>query len=183
MHELFEKIQEVPKDEFIAVLEQNEREAERFKTRDDTAWKIIDFHRQNSYQTYKLIKLRREGFDRLVMPHHTHDADGFPSIGGDGADFWEVVEKYLVEKARPLQQGQECWGKVHELVRLKTWEANPTFVSNDPDFAVKSHYKRRPGEYLYAGGFHRLVAYGVWMKETNQYPPLTLYYCEVPADY
>ena len=178
MQKLYEPIPEpVFKAEFIALLEQNEREAEHYKKRDDTAWKIIELHRQNNRQTYQLIYLHKAGFDRLVMPYHTHDTDGFPSIGTDGADFWEVVEKFLIEKIRPLQDGQTCWNKVRTLVERKTWETSPSFVSNNPYFAVKDHYKRRDGEWFYGGGFHRLAAYGVWMKETNQYPPQKHYYC------
>ena len=58
MQELYQPIPEtVSNAEFITLLERNEREAERFKDKDDTAWKIIEWHRQNNGQTYQLIYL------------------------------------------------------------------------------------------------------------------------------
>ena len=174
----FDYIRDVSKDEFIAVLEQNEHEAEQFKDRDETAWRIIEHHKRSDGQLYTLINLHEDGLDNLILPHHHHA--GFPSVGKNGDYFWNVVERYRAIVNRPAQDNQECVDKIRKLINTEVWMTSMTFVSNDPDFAVKGHYDRREGEYLYGTGFHRLVAFGVWMKMNDQYPPLEMFYCKVP---
>src|SRR5690349_6887553 len=111
MNELYETLPDiVSKDEFIAILERNEHEAEGFKEKDPTAWNIIEFHRKNHRQTYKLINLRVEGFNRLVVPYHIHD--NFCFAPSDGGNFWQVIEIYVNALNNPSMKDHVCVDKV-----------------------------------------------------------------------
>ena len=172
----------VSKDDFIAVLEENERDAETFKCPDKTAGEIIKHHEHDAGQTYKLIRLHVEHLDNLILPGHKHVADGPLWVSMTGQPFWDIIEKYLPKNA---PANSKCVSKVRDLIARRAWETRKTFVSNDPAFAVnEGHYTdyHASGEWLFGTGYHRLAAYGLWMKECGQDTPLEVYYCEAPKD-
>jgi hypothetical protein len=58
-------------------------------------------------------------------------------------------------------------------------KADFLFVCNDKEMAHPNHYDNTHGEHkIYMGnGFHRFVAYGLWISQ-NGFQPLELYYVE-----
>jgi len=174
-----DKLREVSKDEFINNLLENEVDARTRKGEDPVADNIIKWHEEHDNQSYWFVQLSRQDFEYVVIPHHTHDSNGFPSVGVEGEPLWHVVGKYTNGIERPDVPGQHCAAKVRGMINGKVWISRISFVANHPDYAVRGHYKDSGRSFFYGGGYHRLVACGVWMKEADEYPPLELYFCEV----
>jgi hypothetical protein len=131
--------------------------------------------------------LNKNGIDNLILPHHATESlpDRQVKVGGD--TFHKVISNYH-EDYIPNSKFPICVKKIQEQQSHFFGENDPVlkadflFVSNDREFAHPNHYDNSHGEnkIFMGNGFHRLVAYGLWVRQ-NGFRPLEVYYIENPT--
>ncbi len=172
-------LKEISRDEFLAARLSQECEKD---SPDKVAICTLLNHLTQQGQKYYRATLTKDGIHNLIIAHHKHGEDLMVSEGGQ--PLADIVGKYAAEEPH-----NECWQKVAGMKEIIAQEVQKTggifpesmmpFVSDVPDLAVKGegHYREYGPEHLYIGGYHRFVAYCLWVKE-NDFQPLRLYYCE-----
>jgi hypothetical protein len=176
----FSDLVEIPKDDFLRA--KLSLEAKR-NPLDETALCTLCNHVKWQGQTYYLATLTEEGFQNLIIAYHKHGEHLKVSQGG--FSLVDTARTYMGDKLHP---DDECWDKVHSLKAVIDREVQESgnlfppdimpFVSDVGDLAVHGHYAPQGSRSLYAGGYHRFAAYGLWVCE-NGFRPLRLHYCEV----
>ncbi|MHB0977709.1 MAG: hypothetical protein ACYC1U_11075 [Candidatus Aquicultorales bacterium] len=132
--------------------------------------RMIPFHEASNDVSYWNGQLLPGAFDALLIAYHTHDGI---TVSEEGEPFWSVVGRFddLIAKG----SGNQCIEKVRNLERShsEAWESGNMdflFFSDDPDLAHLGHFKNRNATsgHLFMGcGFHRLIAYGLWLRTNN----------------
>ncbi len=129
------------------------------------------------------------GLDNLILPHHAaaHESGREPDreVKSGGQGFHIVIENYR-KNYIPNQRFPESTKKIASqqyhffAAEDSLLRADFLFVSNDKELAHKEHYDTSHGENkIYIGnGFHRFVAYGLWISQ-NGFKPLEVYYVEL----
>jgi hypothetical protein len=140
-------------------------------------------HIKHKGQHYYVANLTEEGYEHLFIAYHVHDTT---IVSRSGEPLNTIAVKYVGDKQAEFR---ECMQKVQSIKNAIDTEFRQTgqffqelkmpLVSDCPDLAVSGHYEKRDDpKSLYVGGYHRFVAYGVWVLE-NGFQPLRLFYCEV----
>lgn len=178
MSNLFESKEEIQKNEFL----KNWRESE--DGTDQFALDNLGQHEDYKGLKYYVVTLAEHRLNNLIIPHHNH-VNNEVAVGGE--PFWDVVSKY--SKRFKVQKGgfDDCLQRVCRAMKLidqsikleNLLGAKFMFISNGRELAMPGdvHYKDHSKNKLYAGNFHRFIAYGLWIKE-NGYQPIKVYYCE-----
>lgn len=136
---------------------------------------------------YYLGALNEKGLENLVLPHNAFEVepgrkpDRPVKVGGDR--FCNVVRAYI-EDYIPNSRFPEGTRKILEQKRSffnddnSILEADFLFVCDQREYAHPgSHYddSHGPNRIYIGNGFHRFVAYGLWISE-NGFKPLKSYY-------
>ena len=133
------------------------------------------------------------GKKNLILPHHAteieHGKDPNMAVKTGGEKFHKVTEDYI-NNYIPNKRFPNCVKKIQDSKSRfpdndnALLKAKFLFVCNHKDYAHPNeemvHYDTTHEENgenkIYMGnGFHRFVAYGLWISE-NGFKPLELYY-------
>ncbi len=181
MIKYFEILKEVTKEELIEKFKSHELKRE---PADMYAQKTIIGGLENSnVLSYFKCRLKVEGLNNLILPYHAHNAT---TTGPQwGKEFQGVVADVI---SIPEWANSDCVKKILEIKENffgtpgDFWYPEFLLLSNDKDLVHPGgdHYHANYGrDKLFIGnGFHRLVAYGLALRDIDKFIPLELYYGE-----
>jgi len=175
---------------------------ERFRRHIDSR-RSEDRHEREIYQSLYEVRsdmrccagvLREESLASIVLPHHTHSPlehgrkpDRPTKPGGESLD---KVARDFGDHFIPENRFPSCSQKIQELkqrndffsISDSVFEADFLFVSNHPEYAhPKGVYDDHGTGKLYIGnGYHRFIAYRLWILENDSFKPLRVHYVELP---
>jgi hypothetical protein len=139
--------------------------------------------------------LKEEGLKHIILPHHTHsplehgrEPDRPTKLGGECLD---KVASDFGERFIPENRFMPCSEKIQALRQREdffnasdsVFKADFLFVCNRWEYAHPrgDEYRDHGEGKLYIGnGYHRFIAYRLWILENKLFKPLQLHYVELP---
>jgi hypothetical protein len=187
MKTYFDGLQPIEKSEFLTKFDEHIKKRPKI---DSTEKQIFQTLQDSASLSYYLGTLNEKGIENLILPHHAvelepgRDPDRPVKLGGD--QFYNVIRNYI-ENYIPNSRFPKGTKKLLEQKSRffndnSILKADFLFVCNQKEYAhPENHYDDSHGQNkIYIGnGFHRFVAYGLWISQ-NGFKPLELYYVEQP---
>ncbi|MEQ9285561.1 MAG: hypothetical protein RIG77_01555 [Cyclobacteriaceae bacterium] len=180
MREYFDQLKQVPKQEFIENFHLQETDSKRRKQPDGFSLDRIPEHERESHNYFK-GRLNQRGIDNLILPSHIHP-DRTNVVDSSGQPFNDVIHRFSNEFTF---ENSPCAKKAHAQLShffdksKAVQEAEFIYLCNNFNVSHPKQYSLKWTNKLFiGGGFHRLIAYGLFIEQ-NGFSPLKVYYCEV----
>jgi len=180
MRECFNDLNEVSIQEFIENFHLQETDPERREYPDGFSLDRIPEHKDSNHKYFKGI-LNEQGISLLVLPSHMHPNKTY-IVESSGELFQEVIKKFIDILSK---ENSPCFKKANDqskyfFNKLKPYqEAEFIYLCNNFNISHPKQYSEKWINKLFiGGGFHRLVAYGLFINR-HGFSPLKVYYCEV----
>lgn len=184
----FDNLQQIEKSEFLNKFREHEH-MDDGNPKDGMVKQIFEKLQDSNSLNYYLGILNKKGIENLILPQHDHDyiKDGNPDrpvkVGGEK---FSTVTRAYIEDYIPNSKFPNCRNKIRELKQKSGFfnkddsilKADFLFVCSQKEYAHPGpQYDNSHGQNkIYIGnGFHRFVAYSLWVSE-NGFKPLELYY-------
>ena len=185
-----DNLQSIKASEFFRKFAEHINNREKENKLDKTESGIFQTLQENSSSlTFYFGILNRKGIENLILPHHGVEIENNKSpdrpvkLGGD--KFSNVIEAYInnyvpngrFPKGTDKIQGQKSrfFNNLDPVLK-----ADFLCVCNQREYAHPGdHYDGTHGnnKIYICNGFHRFVAYGLWISK-NGFKPLEVYYVE-----
>jgi len=151
-------------------------------------------HEVRGYMHCYVGVLGEESLKHIILPHHTHgplehgrEPDRPTKVGGES--LIKVASDFR-ERFIPANRFSPCAEKIlgqkqrDDFFNIldSVFEADFLLVSNHPEYAhPRGVYDDHGTGKLYVGnGYHRFIAYRLWILENNSFKPLRVHYVELP---
>ena len=188
MKDYFDDIRSISKKDFIDLFRKHETKRPK---KDKFMFDMIKVHKETNDAAYYQGSLNQAGLNNIVVPHNAveiesgRDPDRPVAVGGE-------LMTSVINKFKKFQMNGRFPGRLDK-IRSETEvffdgkeledfvEADFLYVSNSRDLAHSGneHYHAKHEENkLYIGnGFHRFIAYALWVDKVG-FKPIRIYYCE-----
>ena len=186
----FNDLRPIRKSEFFSKFDEHISK----RKKPDEMEKIVfqDLKDNSSFLTFYIGMLNEMGIENLILPHHSAEDDGLKdpdrTVKEGGEKICTVIEdynnKFIPNKRFPKgtdkiqKQKSRFFNNDNSILK-----ADFLAVCNQREWAHRGHYDITHGnsKIYICNGFHRLVAYGLWICE-NGFKPLELYYAHYTSN-
>ncbi len=177
---IFNKVREISKNKFIErwKLSENKREHP-----DPSALQRISEHEESNYM-YQSIQLTKESLSRIILPihnatHHFYKTCKNTSLIDFAEQYeWGTLEENSTDDCVKSIQFQLKEYKEQLDNGLEELERDCVYISSKSDMAVKD--QKTIEDYYYAGGFHQLAAFSLFVKRYG-FHPFRIFLCELKS--
>lgn len=181
--ENFDGLKEILKSEFINKFEAHELDRTRYNEDFDkyALNTIIPGLKIDDRTHYFKGFLNQNGYNNLILPHHNHNETNL--IPPDGSQVLIVLKGF--NKLKSPLSNSDCINKILKIKSkifkpsLDTWNVDFLFLSNNHFLSHPggNHYGDYGSDKIFIGnGIHRLIAYGLALKEIGTFKPIEIYY-------